>query len=267
MGRQIEASQFVVSDFNAFKSGEKVNQGETRQRGMAQFDELVKDAGSDLNTKLGGIDNVRRVRIMRDKDDAEMKVLTLTFELKVSEWELGNVRRQAESEKKVTEAQKEVLKNATHPKFIPCVRKLALAHLTVVLGDATEAKIHNDGLARIQTSIQELTDSDMSPAAVKSIRDVVYGTVSFLVEKETDTKEVTDLKLKMFNSLDYVISLLGIHVYGSAPKKHEVVTYLGTLSSPQSRSFNKNPKKPHTKPQNRPQQPQAAQKAPAPPSA
>lgn len=264
MGRQIEASQFAVSDFTAFKSGEKINQSETRQRGMVQFDELVNDAKSDLNTKLGGINNVRRIRIMRDKDDAELKVLTLTFELKVSEWELGQARRQEENEKKTTEAQKEILKNATHPKFIPCVRKLTLAHLTVVLCDATAAKIHDSGITKVRDCIQALTESDMSPKSVKEIRDVVYGTVPFLVEQETDSKEVTDLKLKMFNSLDYVISLLGVHMYGSAPKKHEVVTYLGTLSSPpQNRSFNKSPKKP----QNRPQQSQAAQKAPTPPSA
>lgn len=118
--RTIEATQFSVSEFLETLKNNTVHKNPFRNKGMELLKQQNLDPKSELNLRLGGLDNVVRIRVMKDMED-ESK-LSLTFNLKSPEKEVQRKRHEVEVKK-----EQEALR--AYPLYVPDARGFVLETL------------------------------------------------------------------------------------------------------------------------------------------
>jgi hypothetical protein len=116
MAKQVEVTQFSTITYrNTFATLPEDMKAKLVGKAMIAFDEIVLNKDSKLNKELGGLGNVRTVRVMQDPEaKGEDKPFELLFALKTPE----NVLK-AEAEKKAADerrkkAQEEKSKQVQH---------------------------------------------------------------------------------------------------------------------------------------------------------
>lgn len=126
MGRQLEATQFLATEFQEWASATtKPEKSPAKTKAFELLTTMLKDSKSEV--RVLGLDNIRRIRVLHDSDDKEFKNITLKFEAK----DLGAVKPVAVV---VATAPRNVPRKPFHKKpitlVIPDVRARCISELT-----------------------------------------------------------------------------------------------------------------------------------------
>ena len=158
MGRQIEATQFSVQDYEIAKTGTKFD-NPFKQVAMEKMQAEEKNPKSELNTRYGGVNNLRRIRVMKDSETKEAKpeALVLLYETKTPVREL-------ERKKHIEEDRKVSNRHTKFPIFVRDIKEFIARHIesaaVLVLQDQSVPN-RGDVLKTLREIRERVEDSDL----------------------------------------------------------------------------------------------------------
>lgn len=172
--RFIEATQFTTQDYEVFKTGTAFD-NKFRQAGMTKMAEEEKDPKSELSRL--GLDNVRRVRVMRDASDAEGKNLQLVYETKTD-------KRALEAKAFQQDQQKAANIRYTQPVWIPDAKKSLCDGITLIQSSFSELGADTETLATLGTLFRNVQESRLESGILLEARVTLYKLMNSGFTKE-----------------------------------------------------------------------------------
>lgn len=252
MGRLMEKTQFTVQDYDVFKAAEKDKppfENPVKNQACAKLMEMEADAKSDLNTKFGGITNLRRVRVLKDKDitDEDPKHLVLEFETKQGVRDLIKKKQDDEFKKRLN-------RNKTYPIFVHDARAVLCEILRFTVDDCAKQGFPEPLLKGLTTLAEEIEDSTMGSDVTQKARYTIATLMDYAQHKDGETPEEKKAKAVLFHQLDVAQSLLCVSSWFPFDLE-QFLAHAGKFKP--KTPFNKN--RPHqhkkdTKPAQKPQQ-------------
>lgn len=240
MGRLLEATQFVVQDYDLFKAGSTFD-NPLKQSALAKLAEEEKNQKSELNTSCGGISNVRRIRVLKDSDvkENDPKFLTLLYDLKTPAREIARKKSNEEFEKSRAKSKKV-------PLFLADLRSYLLGLLQSAV--AISEQYHADLKPALQAILQSLEESALDK---KSIMELRLATTKLFAYTDGPESE----KRVLFDVLDRAQALFCLLADPPGIDMGLLAEFARILTPRPAFNKNKPPnhKKSGGKPQNRPQ--------------
>lgn len=229
---QIEMTQFTVTDYQNFFALTKEQQEDlsktkpARHKGFVLFQQLMRDKG---DTVAGGIDNVQRVRVLREKDD-ETKV-SLDIQYKTPPRVMAEKKRDQERKDDAN-------RRRAFPLIIPDVKSELLLGLRESIVFAKKASGPDIVIAAYESLIERIEKSDMNA-------DEIRGCRNFLLQTETQAEFLNPMS-------DFLQALMLTYIVAKP------VTDQITKNASENRRPQRDHKKGHKpRSQNKPSQPRA----------
>lgn len=246
--RFIEATQFTLQDYEIFKSGTAFD-NKFRQAAMAKMVEEEKDKKSELNRL--GIENVRRIRVLREASDTEGTNLRLVYETKVDRRDLERKAFQVEQDKAANLRYTFplwIVDTKAHVKKVieelvawvdskPVLQKEIASTLETINTVIEESKMESKVLMQARVDIYKLIHSYTSGQAIPKDLSEAAGWTAEQVARDWPPEKIAsvtaenEIRSELFSLLDYLASVLRV-IPATLFDKSSFLAYANSLRPP-----------------------------------
>lgn len=209
--KMIEATQFTKEEFEKqTAAGAAPLTNEFKKSAIEKLAGMVKDTKSELNTQMGGLKNVRRVRVLKNAnitDDTATKPenIVLVFDLLTSALNIP-IRARHEAPKPMVH--KNAVKVPIFHVFLEVLSRINAMTLKAL--ELSQAQGY-DELYQMQLHVaKDLVLMEQTQLSFQRAREMIHSTMRALVKREDGAH------IHLFDTLDYIQAMMYIASVESA---------------------------------------------------